>query len=194
MDIETGPVCGCGCGESLPVGSTRQFKRGHKDRVANPETAFAEVPIEADPGWDVPPLSIEDAAAQTPDDPEPKDVAGERVKSTMRITPSIRRDVEGKLAFAMGLGGQFWIMADPMCGSVFVDNADNIAKKLTPIICQSPDVVKWLTKSSSFILYVDLFMAFWPVLQMMFAHHVAKSITAESANGQAAPQPNYVVQ
>jgi hypothetical protein len=193
MDTETGPVCGCGCGESLPVNSTRQFKRGHKDRLANPETGFIETSLD-DSAEPLAPLSLEDAALVTPDDPEPKEPEGARVKSTMRITPSIRRDVEGKLAFAMGLGGQFWIMADPMCGSVFVDNADNIAKKLTPIICQSPDVVKWLTKSSSFILYVDLFMAFWPVLQMMFAHHVAKSVALESANGQAAPQPNYSVQ
>jgi hypothetical protein len=192
MTTDNGPICNCGCGESLPEGSTRQFKRGHKARMDNPDTGFVETPNESEPSA----LTIDQAAELTPDDPEPKDTQADKVKTHIRITPSIRRDVEGKLAFAMALGGQVWIMADPYCGTAFVDNTENIAKKLTPIICQSPDVVKWLTKSSNFILYIDLFMALWPVLQMVFAHHIAKSIADNTTNGQAAQtDPNqYVVQ
>lgn len=188
MENNAGPICGCGCGESLPENSTRTFKRGHKARLDNPETGFTDV--ETEPVI----LDIDTAAQITPDDPEPKDVEGTKPKATVRITPSIRRDVEGKLAFAFALGGQVWIMADPYCGNAFVENTDNIAKKLTPIICQSPDVVKWLTKSSNFILYVDLFMAMWPVLQMIFAHHIAKSVRVDE-NTPAPHNPNdYAVQ
>ena len=179
MAINDGPICGCGCGESLPENSTRQFKRGHKARLDNPEIGFTETPLDEAGDNTETVFTIGDAAAQTPDDPEPKDVDPPKVKSTVKITAGVRRDVEGKLAFAMALGGQVWIMADPLCGNAFVESTENIAKKLTPIICQSPDVVKWLTKSSNFILYIDLFMAFWPVLQMVFAHHIAKSMRTE---------------
>jgi hypothetical protein len=188
METNTRPICACGCGQSLPENSARQYKRGHKARVDNPDTGFAEQPQEPES------LTIDLAAELTPDDPEPRDTEGTKPKTTMRITPSIRRDVEGKLTFAMALGGQVWIMADPYCGNTFVENTDNIAKKLTPIICQSPDVVKWLTKSSNFILYIDLFMAMWPVLQMIFAHHIAKSMRVDENTPSQVNPNDYAVQ
>jgi hypothetical protein len=193
---EMANVCACGCGGELPEGSTRQYKRGHKNRDVNevPDTGFNETDLNDS---DAPePLTLDDAALQTPDDPEPKEQPEFKPRATIKVTAALRRDVEGKLAFAMALGGQVWIMADPICGSAFVDNTDNIAKKLTPIVCQSPEIVKWLTKSSNFILYIDLFMACWPVLQIIFAHHIAKSIElSASPNGQARPAANeYVVQ
>lgn len=200
-----GPVCLCGCGESLPEGSTRAFKRGHKDRATDPDSGFTETPLPepgednefATEGWPLN-LSIDDAALMTPDDPEPRDTGEVKPpRPKMKITPSVRKDVQGKMTFALALGGQVWIMADPICGTAFVENTENIAAKLTPIICQSPDVVKWLTKSSNFILYVDLFMALWPVLQLVFAHHIAKSLELKSefANSQGQTAPNaYVVQ
>lgn len=195
-------ICQCGCGQELPENSTRQYKRGHKNKIDSPEpdSAFTEVPI--DPENDEPEnelFSLEDAANLTPDDPEPRDVPEVKVKAAaIKITAAVRRDVEGKLAFAFGMSGQLWVLADPICGNAFMDHSGEIAKKLTPIICQSPDVVKWLTKSSNFILWIDLFMAIWPVAQIIFAHHIAKSLRMEepqAANGQAPIPPNaYVVQ
>jgi hypothetical protein len=185
--------CACGCGEFLPEGSTREYKRGHRNRISESADGFTEVPIESE----FVPLTIDEVAAQTPDDPEPKDSPEVKVKSVIKVTASVRRDIEGKLAFALGLSGQMWAMADPMCGTVFLDNADNVAKKLTPIMCQSPEVVRWFTRSGKFILWVDLMVALWPVLTMIFAHHIAKTVGANmaGANGQGAPEPNvYVVQ
>ena len=189
-------ICQCGCGESLPEGSTRQYKRGHKARVDNPETAFTETAPVEDGDEPAEPLSIDDAANLTPNDPEPSDLPEFKVKApAIKVTAGVRRDVEGKLAFAFALSGQMWAMADPVCGAVFLNQTPEIAKKLTPIVCQSPDVVKWLTKSSNFVLWVDLFMACWPVVQIVFAHHVAKSIGEQlsTPNGQHPAQNEYVV-
>lgn len=191
-------VCACGCGELLPEGSTRQYKRGHKQRVTNPELGFTDAPPPE--GAETPDevFTIEDAARETPNDPEPKDQAEYKPKTPLKVTAALKRDVEGKLAFAMSLGGQVWMMADPVCGTAFMDHTPDIAKKLTPIVCQSPDIVKWLTKSGSYVMWLDLFMACWPVLTIIFAHHIAKTIATDlgaSANGYGATMPNeYVVQ
>lgn len=200
------PICQCGCGQSLPENSTRLYKRGHKPTKDSPTPAVNESDYGGADVFDTDenaftdePLTIETAALSTPDDPEPADQPSEvrPAKQTIRITAALRRDVEGKLAFIMGLSGQMWAMGDPVCGAVFLNQCPEIAKKLTPIVCQSPDVVKWLTKTSNFTLWIDLFMACLPVAQMIFAHHIAKSVSAApSQNGQAPkPAPNaYVVQ
>jgi hypothetical protein len=180
----------------LAEGSTREYKRGHKSNPVPPEPdEFTETGIE-----DMPPgaLTIDDIAMMTPDDPEPaQDTPAVKVRSAIKVTAAVRRDIEGKLAFALGLSGQMVVMVDPICGGAFLDNADNVAKKLTPIMCQSPEVVRWFTRSGTFILWIDLMVALWPVLTVIFAHHIAKSVgaTVGGANGQGAPEPNaYVVQ
>jgi len=203
-------ICQCGCGQELPENSTRQYKRGHKAKLDKIDSYIApDASIDADytyldegeTGPEVPPLSIEDVAALVPDDPEPSDrpeTKPPKEETVVKITAAVRRDVEGKIAFVFGMSGQLWAMADPVCGNAFLSNSPEIAKKLTPIICQSPDVVKWLTKSSNFILWIDLFMAMWPVAQMIFMHHIAKTIADDiaSQNGQAqhVPPNAYVVQ
>lgn len=199
------PICQCGCGESLPENSTRAYKRGHKPgKDGQPVNEFTDTPpvSEPDNGEPAQPgefLTIDQAAEQTPDDPEPADQqeAPKPKTPAIRITAALRRDVEGKLAFIMGLSGQMWAMGDPVCGAVFLTQTPEIAKKLTPIVCQSPDVVKWLTKTSNFTLWIDLFMACLPVMQMIFAHHIAKSVVADMAqqqNGQSRAPNDYVVQ
>ena len=188
------PICQCGCGESLPEGSTRQYKRGHspKAKAANPETGFVETPIDESDIGEL--FSIDEAARLTPDDPEPKSEPEFKPKATIKITAAVRKDVEGKVAFAMALSGQMWAMVDTTCATVYLEQTPEIAKKLTPILCQSPDVVKWLTKSSNFVLWVDLAMAMWPVLAIVFAHHIAKTVTGEaSQNGQRVEPNAYVV-
>lgn len=184
-------VCACGCGELLPEGSIRQYKRGHKNRTAEPIT---ETPDDIYPE-DPPAFTIEDAARETPDDPEPKEQPEFKPKTQtkIKITAAIRRDVEGKLAFGFAVLGQTWSMVDPLCGNVLLDTGPDMAKKYTPIICQSPDVVKFITKTGNFVLYVEALMATWPLLQVIFAHHIAKTISVIPTVAQPSPEA-YTVQ
>ena len=103
------PICQCGCGESLPEGSTRQYKRGHRNRVENLAGDSGNGFVEINPGEPVSEselFSLDEAARVTPDDPEPKTEPEFKPKTAIKITASIRRDVEGKLAFAFALSGQ----------------------------------------------------------------------------------------
>jgi hypothetical protein len=182
--------CQCGCGELLPEGSTRQFKRGHKANPGGiPNEGFSE--ISAD---DV--LTIDDVAASTPDDPDPVDTET-KPKITHRVTAAMRKDIEGKLALGFGLIGQSWMMIDPLCGKMMVDTGPDMAKAYTPLLCQSPEVVKWLTKSGNWMLWVNAVMATAPLLQMIFAHHLARTITVDrlsTPNGYVSNPEDYVVQ
>jgi hypothetical protein len=109
----------------------------------------------------------------------------------------MKRDIEGKLALGFGLIGQSWMMIDPLCGKMLIDTGPDMAKAYTPLLCQSPEVVKWLTRSGNWMLWVNAVMATAPLLQMIFAHHLARTITVErvmSPNGYAPAQSEYVVQ
>jgi hypothetical protein len=143
------------------------------------------------------PFTIEDAARATPDDPEPREQAEIKIKSPVKITAALRRDIEGKLALGFGMLGETWSIIDPLCGQTLVDAGPNMAKKYTPLLCQSPEVVRWMTKSGSFLLWIDALMATWPVIQMAAAHHVMRTVVAQpmpGMNGQGAPSPSeYVV-
>ncbi len=186
-------ACACGCGELLPEESTRQYKRGHKTRVNNPENDFTEIPADGDREV----FTLDDAARETQDDAPPKDQPDFKApKPAVRITASVKKDIEGKVAFGLMVTGQMWAMTDPLCGNTFLDMAPDVAKKLTPILCQSPDVVRMLTKSGTYIMWVELIMALAPVFQMVFAHHVAKTVGVQQfPNGYTpVPESEYVVQ
>jgi hypothetical protein len=181
-------ACQCGCGEFLPEGSTRQFKRGHKTSPGHPEDGFNEIPTDRV-------LTIDDAAESTPDDPEPREQEN-RPRVSHLVTAAMRRDIEGKLALGFGLIGQSWMMIDPLCGKMLIDTGPDMAKAYTPLLCQSPEVVKWLTRSGQWMLWVNAVMATAPLLQMIFAHHLARTIRVErvmSPNGYAPAESEYTV-
>lgn len=183
--------CACGCGGLLPEGSTRQYKRNHKARQA--DAGFYDVEDYAETP-DVEALTLDQAAAMTPDDPEPRDAQPVKVKTTVRVTASVRKDIEGKLALGFLMLGQTWSLADPLCGMALVDAGPAMAKNYMPLICQSPEVVRWMSKGGSFLLWVNALMATWPVIQMVFAHHIAGTIEVVPSVNGAGPVADYVVQ
>jgi hypothetical protein len=177
----------------LPDGSTRQYKRGHKVRAENPDTVFTEETEEGTGGS----FTLDDAARETPDDPPPKDQPEFKPpKSHVRVTAAMKRDIEGKVAFGLMVTGQIWSMTDPVCGGAFLEVSPNAAKDLTPILCQSPDVVRFLTKTGNYILWLNLMMTLAPVFQVIFAHHIAKRVGMDYIPNGYAPIPDsdYVVQ
>lgn len=213
------PLCECGCGEYLPEGSTRRYKRGHSPAFkasgrtvsrprasansdsgwteVTPETA-SQIPAEVkqDAWWEINDgggFSIKDAAAITPDDPDPWGETKENKNPLeIKITASVRRDIEGKLAFMFGMTGNLWQMVDPVCGTALMQNSPNICKALVPIMCQSQAVVAWFQKASNFSMYLNLIMAVFPVLSVIYAHHLSHSIGqgGQSVNGHV---PNATV-
>ena len=197
--VEVGPLCECGCGERLPIGSTRKYKRGHKAE-ANRQLADqmeangvfdgynfrTELPYNAEPiyvpgidpiddigGWE----TIQDAARDTPDDPEGNLWTKESLNDLpqfkeFRIPRGVARDVEGKVAFLLMTTGSTIGLVDDVCGNAILENTPKIAKALTPVLCQSPGVVAWFTKTSNFMLYINLAMALAPVVMAVASHHL----------------------
>ena len=181
MDVR---YCECGCGQPLAVGTTRDYKRGHKTNPVgpgHPEAGDTEADLIEDMQADEffgDAMSLDEAAGTVPDDPRPFDETQHAPPAKeFKITKRIRDDVEGKIAFMIAVTGSMASMVDPVCGGAFMQNGDAVAAKLTPIICKSPEAVQWFRKSSNFMLYLDLLVACWPIFTAIYAHHVAKSIT-----------------
>lgn len=168
--------CACGCGQELAPGSKWTYKRGHKSNPPKPaepsdfsgfeNTTYEQVDSE--------PMSLDDAALNTPDDPEPADEPeeSERAVPIVRITKRVKDDIEGKVGLLLGMLVMPIALRDPVCGGALSDNAENIASKMVPLVCKSPELVQWFTKRGNFVLWLDLFMAFMPVFQTVAQHHL----------------------
>ncbi len=173
-----GPVCMCGCGEYLPEGSTRNYKRGHKSRAPmeepKPKDDFFSNTEEMDNGSPV--FTLFHAAEETPNDPEPADMAENSAFSIpIKITASVRKDITGKLAFMFGMTGNLLQLMDPVCGAVMLENSGKMAQALMPIMCQSPAVVKWFRSSTNYMMYINFLMACAPVFGSIYSHHLVKN-------------------
>lgn len=199
-----GPPCQCGCGENLPEGSPRRFKRGHakahnrkvaqqilkeeraKENQDSPPAPPPTADAFADLGnsWEGIQDPFANLGAELPDDPEPdaqqrEAASGDRIiqpDGTILVTKQVARDIQGKLAFLMSMPASMLMPLDPICMRVVLDQTPEISARLTPIICQSQDMVQFFTRSSGFIMWISLGSAVWPVIQVVIAHHLTKSI------------------
>lgn len=142
-------------------------------------------------GWWAP-ASLEEARERGGLDPDAAHLRGRGRRGAeqgrdedapIRITRAVQRDITGKMAFLLALPAEPWRRVDPYCGKAYADQVDQVALKVTPLICRSPDMVRWLTKSSTFIMWVELGMACRPVIEAAIAHHVTKRITLDSNGG-----------
>jgi hypothetical protein len=192
--------CACGCG--TPVAPGKQWVRGHNMRVmSGPAPSRAAdpgpPPDDGDDGrWWVndvpytPPFTYDEAADTTPDDADPARFPGASPPAdAIRITAAVRRDIEGKLAFWLSMGIDMWQMLDPYCAGVAADNVDKVSRKAAPLICQSPDLVRWFSRANGFMLWTELGMSVKPIIAAVIAHHVTKSVTEiRTADGKTATQ------
>lgn len=192
--------CACGCGEL--TFNDGAYKKGHKSnppgrnavrqligeeahREFQDEKDFADNEQPPEIEW----LTIDEAAQNTPDDPPPEPGNSKPEGRPLRITARVRNDVRAKLAWMFTVAGSMAIMTgDGYCGESVVNNADNMADKLTPIFCKSPEMVRRITKGSDFMMYVDAAMAMWPVLAAVTAHHMPGK-KAVQVDATMPPQP-----
>jgi hypothetical protein len=93
-----------------------------------------------------------------------------------KVTTAQRRDIEGKVAFWLLIPAEPWRRVDPYCGQAYADAISDIAVKATPLLCQSPAIVRWFAKSTTFIQVTELAMACRPAAEAIIAHHVTKRI------------------
>lgn len=173
------PVCECGCGEFLPEGSLRKYKRGHKRRAIEAENAELAGVDQESPGVDsISPINRLLGLKDSVEDDPAGNTFGKvfKPKPTPKgITPNVRKDVEGKVAFMLITTANAVQLIDPICGGVLARQTAEIAEKVTPILCQSSAVVEWFSKGTSLIMYVELLMALAPVAMTFYSHHLSKA-------------------
>lgn len=216
--MPNGPLCKCGCNEHLPAGSTRNYKRGHRQRVNRAESramdieygmssvsdtpkqddlnpfnySFIHEDTDSSGDYDAHLFNIYDAAESTEDDPD-SDIWSD-IDPTKDLPIRALKDIEGKLAFMMAMPARLLSVMDPVCGGALVKQSPVLAHTLTPIIAQSPGMVKWFSKTSNIILYLNLGMAMWPVLAAIWTHHLApheeSGVNDFVENGQMNIDPN----
>ena len=203
--VEAGPLCNCGCGEHLPVGSMRKYKRGHRAKVNRAETLAInehlardgvfdgynfrqELPYNSEP---IDPYAFEpaqyaiggggdyeftiDDAAAATPDDPITNLFTDPPQQQFIVPRGVKADVEGKLAFMLTMTATAWSLADPVCGGALAENAANITKSVTPLILQSPGIVAWFQKTSNVMLYINAIMAVAPVAIAVFNHHIVKA-------------------
>ena len=139
-----------------------------------------------------PPASLDEARARVKGD-APAAHLGKRKKEAggpkpppIKITKAVVGDIEGKLAFWMSIPADVWIAADPYCGQAYADSIPAMAKGWAPVLCQSPDVVRWFSKSTTFMLWTEALMASKPVLAAIVAHHITRRVELDE-RGVAVP-------
>ena len=163
--------CACGCGEYLPPGSKRMYKRNHKNREGQADA------------WDSVSPELEYAADGTPLDPAPSNEPPRRI----RVTKRMRDDIAGKLGMVFFAIGTAWSMRDPICGEATLENAENMGAKAVPIILKSPELTRWFLKGGGYMEWFDFLMACLPVAQIVAQHHLFHNI-------ESGPRPNPVVE
>jgi hypothetical protein len=173
-------------------------------------SSMDESGLDDDPGLDDeivyegswrPPATLDEARERAGRDPEPAHLTGTTRRRGQRkprspaneqpapkVTKAVRDDIAGKVAFWMMVPAEPWMRIDPYVGGVYADNVDQIAVKLAPILCLSPDVVRWFSKSSTFILWTELLMACRPVAEAYIAVHITKRIGINE-RGEPVEQP-----
>jgi hypothetical protein len=102
------------------------------------------------------------------------------------VTVALTREIQGNLALFLTLPAAGLAAVDPACGGAVADNIDNIVIKATPLICQSPTAVKFLTEGGKWMLWFGLGAAVLPVAKTAYAHHIAGTIMVDD-RGRVVP-------
>lgn len=108
-----------------------------------------------------------------------------------KISQAIQKDIRGKVAMLLTIGGAGWASRDPYCGGEFLDaipdrasidedgheeTSPGLASALTDIFVDSPEIVNWFTTSGKYMKWLTLAMVIQPLLAKMWAHHVSHSV------------------
>lgn len=166
-----------------PFGRGERAVEDLDDGIFDLDDAFGEVENAAplDDG-----ATLDDLLDPDPAPPKKREGSAKAAKAApVRGKATVKQKAEIKDAISMMLlmGGGTIAFRDQHCGGAVLEHAENIADKLTPIICRNPTMLAWFTGSSGYMDYFALAMALLPVGKTIVGHHVTKSIDdAEGAN------------
>jgi len=131
------------------------------------------------------PVSREPEDDDLTEDAEPAHVASSRKNreragrpsrtgARIRVTATVRKDVEAKIRFVAVPAGRMWASSDPVCGGTFCQQEPEISSALAEIVCDSPDLLAWFTgPQGKYMKFFNLFMACVPVGMAVYGHHLA---------------------
>jgi hypothetical protein len=105
----------------------------------------------------------------------PSKSAPVRGKATLKQ----KAEIKDAISMMLLMGGGTISFRDQHCGGAILEHAENIADKLTPIICRNPTMLAWFTGSSGYMDYFALAMALLPVGKTIVGHHVTKTLGSE---------------
>jgi hypothetical protein len=149
---------------------------------------------EAPEALDAPVELTPDPEPVTP--PEPRRFGRRRKVAdspVVKVTAAVRKDVQAKVALFLSIGASAWAGRDPLCGQVALEVVPDTSKALTDILCESPDVVAFLTKGSAFVKWIALAQALQPLGAVVYAHHVARTVALPEEMDAEAERLSYVV-
>lgn len=118
-------------------------------------------------------------------DPKPnreaeKEIAKEeRRAAPTRVLKAQQKEIKDTLVMLISLPAATLLFKDPICANAILDNVDNVAEKLVPIICRNPTMLRWFTEGGGYMDYFALAMACAPIAKTVYTHHVSKSIGHE---------------
>jgi len=127
-----------------------------------------------------PPADLDEARERAGRDPDARHLLKGGNRRGKPIPP---RDKQPPPKVTKAVPAEPWLRVDPYCGGAYAGQVDEIAVKMAPLVCLSPDLVRWFSKSSTFILWTELGIACRPVAEAVIAHHVTKRISLDSKGG-----------
>lgn len=107
-------------------------------------------------------------------DPDPSEEGARR--TYRKPSQRIQKEIQDTLEAYLGIISTGWAMKDPVCGGVALDIVPNVAEKAVPLLARNPKIVAYLSKGNNFKEVMDFALACLPLIQVVYAHHMAHTI------------------
>jgi hypothetical protein len=117
-----------------------------------------------------------------PLEPDPKPKRSRKTPSGVtapKVTIAVKKQCRDTLDDLFGLPVMLWKRRDPTCAEKAEEQQDEIVDALLAIIIKRPAWVAALTDLGSSGDMIKMFKALYPLLLVIFAHHVAKTVGGE---------------
>lgn len=99
-----------------------------------------------------------------------------------RVTAADKKDMKAKISLMLLPGAALWGRWDEYCGSAFAKVVPQLSEDLADIFADNAEIVAWFAGGTGWLKYLKLLNTLQPVGEMMWAHHIAKTV-GEVKNG-----------